>query len=154
MDRNRNHTAWSGGPPQDALWIPVITAAPRPLPGLPSLNLSYRNLQRRDSAEGGPAGQNAATWREQAAYARGPLSWDYRHTREKIVDLGAGGRDTGNDDLSTNLSLDYPDLARVRALKSLALRTSFLRQALDSGSWRTVKQSINQSAYHHGPPAE
>ena len=147
LNRNRNHTAWGGGPPRDLVDTSYGGSAGLTLPGLPSLNLSYRNLQRRDSAEGGPASQNAATWRESAAYARGPLSWDYQHTREKIVDLGAGGRNSGNDDLSANLSLDYPNLTRVRGLKSLALRTSFLRQALYGGSWRTVRQSINQSAY-------
>ncbi len=147
LARNRNHTAWGGGPPRDLVDTSYDGSAALTLPGLPSLNLSYRSLRRRDSAEGGPASQNATTWRERAAYARGPLSWDYNHTREKIVDIGAGGRVTGNDDLSTNLSLDYPSLERVRGLKSLALRGSFLRQALSGGSGRTVRQAINQNAY-------
>ncbi len=146
LARNRNHTAWGGGSPRDLVDTSYDGNAGLTLPGLPSLNLSYRRLQRRDSAEGGPASQNVVTWRESAAYARGPLSWDYGHTREKIAAPGAGGRNTGNDDLSTNLSLDYPELAG-RGLKSLALRASFLRQALDGGSGRMVKQSINQSAY-------
>ncbi|MDA8244851.1 MAG: hypothetical protein M0025_12135 [Elusimicrobia bacterium] len=144
--RNSDRTAWGAGPPRNLTDTSYDGNIGLTLPGLPSLQLSCQNLQRRDSAEGAPASQDIITWRERASYAKGPLRWNYFRTRQDTRALGPGVRSSGNDDLSTDLSLDYPAL-RVRGLRSLALRASFTRQAFDSAGNRRTQQSIGESGY-------